>query len=322
MTTVETKFHHGLLSEIAALWDLRLSRVHSEIQIAGSPERSEFRVVVETDIGDLFILEQIFRNSLNRKRHIAKILDHLESSGLASIIAYRKSRAGGHILGFDGSFWQIQRFFPGVELDRPAYAFEKWRGKVLADFLIGLHRNILSMKEEGARTFSLKHYISRLMGDVQRCDPQYLGRIEPAFYLLKRVLFPVYDDLPVGFCHGDYHPVNVLWTPQGIGAVIDWEFCGIKSELYDAANMVGCLGIEHPDSLTADCVLRFIYDLKASGLYAQQGWDYFFELLLAIRFGWMAEWLRKKDLEMIEMECDYWDILMNNREQLKMIWKI
>ena len=45
----------------------------------------------------------------------------------------------------------------------------------------------------------------------------------------------------MAFAHGDYHPLNVIWTKAGIAAVIDWEFSGLKPEMYDAAILVGCL---------------------------------------------------------------------------------
>jgi aminoglycoside phosphotransferase (APT) family kinase protein len=42
---------------------------------------------------------------------------------------------------------------------------------------------------------------------------------------------------PVAFCHGDYHPMNIIWSADDIKCVIDWEFSEYKSEIYDAANI-------------------------------------------------------------------------------------
>ncbi len=53
----------------------------------------------------------------------------------------------------------------------------------------------------------------------------------------------------ISFCHGDLHPLNVIWGEKSIRAVIDWEFSGIKPEIYDLANMLGCLGMEDPANL-------------------------------------------------------------------------
>jgi len=41
----------------------------------------------------------------------------------------------------------------------------------------------------------------------------------------------------VAFCHGDYHPMNIIWSADDIKCVIDWEFSEYKSEIYDAANI-------------------------------------------------------------------------------------
>lgn len=315
-------FDQKTLSDIVRLWGFNLKHIRSEIPIFGSPERSEFRTVIESEHGNLFLLEQIFPSTLKRKEYIAQSLDALKRAGMETVIPYCKDRNGRQILTHDNHYWQIQRFFSGVGLDRPDYAFEKWRGGVLADFLLDLNKCAHVIDEVGSAQFSLKNYICRFMVDIKQCDPQYLTRIQPVFDFLRKNFFPFYNDLSVGFCHGDFHPINVIWSPSGIGAVIDWEFCGQKPEMYDAANMIGCLGIEHPSSLTADCVRTFIQQLQEGGIYAKESWKYLVELILANRFGWMSEWLRKKDLEMVEMECDYWDILMNNRKALKEIWKI
>jgi len=320
--SVETDFSEDVLAGVVRQWDLDLKQVHREQEIAGSPERSEFRVVIEDRQERLFILEQIFSRTLDRKRFIAGTLARLADNGLDAVIPYRKTREGNEVVPVDGMFWQLQPFRPGLALERPDYAFEEWRGRVLAAFLIDLKCSALQEASWHTEVFSLPQYITRLMSDITRCDPQYLERISPVFAMLRQSFFPIHDTLETGLCHGDYHPINVLWSSRGILGVIDWEFCGNKVEIYDAANMVGCLGIEHPDALVSGCVLRFLHDLKAAGIYTPQSWSSFWELLIAIRFGWMAEWLRKKDLEMVEMECDYWEILVKNKNTLKEAWGI
>jgi homoserine kinase type II len=315
-------FDKEILFEVTKLWDLELKRLHPEIPISGSPERSEFRIVIESNKQNLFILERVPASAVIRKKYVARHLDLLESSGLELVIPYRKNRYGEQVLPHDGKFWQIQDFLSGIALDRPSYAFEGWRGKVLADFLAQLRRCSADWHEQKQQPFDLRSYIDRFMRDVDRHDRQHLERIQPAFHHIRRKFLNVYDDLPTAFCHGDYHPLNVIWAPFGIGTVIDWEFCGYKTAMYDAANMVGCLGIEDPDALSEDCVCTFIDGLQKSGIYEKKSWGYFYDLIIAIRFGWMAEWLRKKDLEMVEMECDYWDLLLTHRKPLMKIWRV
>jgi len=88
---------------------------------------------------------------------------------------------------------------------------------------------------------------------------------------------PAYEKLPVAFCHGNYHPLNVIWSTDNIKCVIDWEFCGYKSELYDVANFIGCIGVEDPKSLTGDFVKGFIADMKESKIITKASWMYLLE---------------------------------------------
>jgi len=46
----------------------------------------------------------------------------------------------------------------------------------------------------------------------------------------------------------------MILSRTGAEALIDWEFCGLRPEMYDAALVVGCLGMEDPRSLTGDLV--------------------------------------------------------------------
>lgn len=118
------------------------------------------------------------------------------------------------------------------------------------------------------------------------------------------------DDLPVRFCHGDYHPLNVIWSASGINAVIDWEFLGHKPEIYDVAMMIGCLGMEKPQSLTGDLVFEFVKRLKESGLIAKKSW------------AWLSDWLKRSDQEMIDLEAVYIQLLLDNREIFIRSWGI
>ena len=77
-----------------------------------------------------------------------------------------------------------------------------------------------------------------------------LSKIGPVISFLENRFMKVHDMLPVSFCHGDFHPLNIIWSKDSIKAVIDWEFLGMKPEIYDAANLIGCIGIEDPQGLT------------------------------------------------------------------------
>ena len=116
--------------------------------------------------------------------------------------------------------------------------------------------------------------------------------------------------------------MNVIWSAKGINAVIDWEFLGYKPEIYDIGMMIGCLGMEKPQSLTGDLVFEFVKRLKESGLIAEISWSYLFEFVLALRFAWLSDWLRKSDHEMIDLEVVYIQLLLENRDVLIRSWKV
>ena len=95
---------------------------------------------------------------------------------------------------------------------------------------------------------------------------------------------------------------------------------GMKPEIYDLVNMVGCLGIEHPSSLVGDLVTNLIARLRAAHIFSDISWDHFIEFVVAMRFAWLSEWLRKDDREMVALELEYMDLLIQNREKLRQEW--
>ncbi len=116
--------------------------------------------------------------------------------------------------------------------------------------------------------------------------------------------------------------MNVIWDHHRIKAVIDWEFLGFKPDIYDLANLVGCAGIENPEGFGMPMVITFLREIRAAKIISSQGWQYFPEYILALRFAWLSEWLRKKDQEMLEMEAAFMDILIKNIKDLRYIWEI
>ena len=133
-------FSRKTLKTVADLWQVRLKKLHHNIPIQGSPERSVFRVVLEDENGKLFVLEQVPAKSLELKQKIARTLDFLSEKNLARIQPYLADEKGKHVIKYKNDFWQMIPFVRGVTLDREKYMYEKWRGPVLADFLIELRR--------------------------------------------------------------------------------------------------------------------------------------------------------------------------------------
>ena len=259
---------------------------------------------------------------VDRKREIAAALEYLAGQGLAGVHSYLRNRDGDFITKAAGGLWQVSPFIDGVELKRPEYTFDAWRGKALARFLIDMKE-----KSEGIpfgkprRPFSIAEFTRDLIIRMTRHNPERAAAVQNAYDHVEKHLFPAHDRLPVAFLPRRPHPVNVIWGDSDIRGVIDWEFSGYKPEIYDAALVVGCIGMEDPASLAGPLVMAFIQDLRAAGCFDASGFVVLPEFVIALRFAWLSEWLRKKDEEMVQMETDYIKLLLFHLGDLKEAWR-
>jgi homoserine kinase type II len=211
----------------------------------------------------------------------------------------------------------------GVALDRESYMYEKWRGQALAAFLIGLNSKVKNLPSGAAgNVFLLKDYIHKLTREINLYNKDICAEVNSIAGFLEKEFLPAYDRPPVAFCHGDYHPLNIIWSENDIKCVIDWEFCGPKSELYDAALLIGCVGVENPQALTGELVKSFIAKMMGANIITKKSWQYLVEFIVALRFAWLAEWLRQKDEEMIRLELDYMRLLTENKSGLEKAWPL
>lgn len=310
-----------ILADVLRHWDLELKAERPELVPAGSPERSLFRTVVEDAQGRRFVLERVASRTIGRKREIAATLDWFVSRGLAGVHGCLRNGRGDSLVKAAGGFWQASPFVEGVGLDRPGYVLESWRGRALARFIIGMKDASEGIPFGRPRKpFSIAEFTRDLMAKMTRHAPGLAEAVREVHGWLEESLFPLHDRLPVAFCHGDFHPLNVIWGEDGIRGVVDWEFSGTKPEIYDAALVVGCLGMEDPAALAGPMTLAFIGDLRASGRFDAQGFAVLPEFVTALRFAWLSDWLRRKDGEMVEMETDCIRLLFNDRERLRMAW--
>jgi len=314
-------FSREALKIILRLWQIKLKKIHKNIPIQGSPERSAFRIVLEDETGNFFVLEQLSSKSLENKKRIAATLDFLAKKNLACVQPYLASEKGEFVIEHKNKFWQLAPFIQGIELDREKYIYDKWRGPALANFLTDLHCKSKKLPSLYSRNvFSLKNYIYKLIREINLYNKEIKNEINGITYFLEIDFMSAYGKLPVTFCHGDYHPLNVIWSADNIKCVIDWEFCGYKSELYDAANLIGCIGVENPQSLTGDLIKSFIFDMKKAKIISKTSWTYLLEFIVALRFAWLSEWLRRKDTDMISLELDYMRLLIDNKNILQKTW--
>jgi len=304
-------------------WGLQIKSIIKNMEIAGSPERSELRFVVQDINEDLFIIESLFDKDIDHKLKIIYTLEFLAGKGMKEIQPYICNSKREYILHHDDRFWQLIPFIDGVSLNRPKYVYDKWRGKVIADFLIQLRTKSVGVPNFSASNFfSIKNYIYKLSNQIKEYEPVLAEEIQPIIEFLEKKFMGIHDNFPKAFCHGDYHSLNIIWSSDNINAVIDWEFLGYKPEIYDVANMIGCVGVEDPESLICDLVKDFIFYLKKAQIISDMSWEFLLEFVIALRFAWLSEWLRHEDREMIELETTYMRLLKNNFGDLQDAWEI
>jgi homoserine kinase type II len=314
-------FSREALKAVARCWHVSLKKLHHNIPVQGSPERSVFRVALEDNGGSFFVLEQLSAKALEHKRQIAATLDFLSKKNLFRIQPYLADEKGDFIVRHKNNFWQMIPFVRSVPLDRHKYMYEKWRGIALADFLIELRRKSEKLSFFAPpKIFSLKEYVYKLIREINLYNKDINAEIKNIESFLEKDFMSVYEKLPVAFCHGDFHPLNIIWSSDDIKCVIDWEFSGYKRELYDAANLISCVGVEDPQSLTGDLIKNFIAGMKGAGIISKTSWKYLVEFIVALRFAWLSEWLRRRDTEMIGLELDYMRLLIDNKNRLQKVW--
>jgi homoserine kinase type II len=280
-------------------------------------------MVVEDTEKKCWLLEKIPSHLKRCKLDIINLLTHLSNEQFEHALPYIATPDGAFHVDDEGGLWQLLPFIDGVSLDRPRYVFDEWRGPHMARCLAHLRQATAGFTVPGSRDFfSITDYITDMADSISRHNPELATPLSPILTYLKRSFFNTHDTLPTTLCHGDFHPLNIIWRSDGIHTLIDWEFFGLKPEGYDVANMLGCLGMEDPGGLSRGMALSFLEELKSRDFLRPESLRSLLDLTLAVRFAWLSEWLRKKDTEMIELELTYMYLLMENREKIKAIWGI
>ena len=284
-------------------WDIRFNCIRRDIDIQGSPERTIDRIVLQEKTGTLYLLEQFPESKFKVRHTVARAIEYLNQNGLAQALLYKKSNSGEFLPFFAGSCFQLSRFLDSTGIKRPDYLSSAKMGNGFASFLTRLSNASDGIENSiSLEFFSIKKYIYKLFNEMEIYNYSVYKRYLPFLIFLEKEFMPIHDKLPVSFCHGDLHPLNAIWDDDRIKAVIDWEFAGIKPDLYDAANLVGCAGIENPAGLGMPMVMTFLQQVRPQKLFSEMGWPFFPDYLLALLFAWLSEWLRQKDQEMIGME--------------------
>ncbi|MBQ4480600.1 MAG: aminoglycoside phosphotransferase family protein [Victivallales bacterium] len=309
------------LPHLVAHWGYDLHRCRPDLRIGGSPERALRREVLEDTNGELFVIEQLPLQKQAARELQAKALRFLADHRVAGVFPWLHTTEGRPGLLHDGFYWQLRRWVDGVPLPRDTYADDAWRGEVLANFLLEMRRATREGDIPGSAepAFSLAHYVQVLMPIFGNKLPQLATDLQPICQELAE-FFAKESALPCAFAHGDFHPGNAIWAEHDLNGVIDWEFCGIKPAAYDLANLLGCLGMDEPAQLYGPFATALVRKLRESDFLIDDGWHYLPELVAALRFAWMREWVARRDKPMITQELDFLWLVLDNRELLRQKW--
>jgi homoserine kinase type II len=311
------------LKEVLGFWNIDFKEVKKRLILYGSPERSMYRIGIADQNDSLFMLEKIAPTSKNRKLEIAKDLENLKSNDMLPLaVNYLPNNLGQYVTTANDELWMLTPYIQGVFLNQSTYLSEEWRGLVMADFLIALRtaQNTNFPFQNQECIYPIIPYVKELLSVMYSFNQTELSQLRRVIQYLEKHFFEVAPTLPLSFCHGDFHAANIVWGRHDVMGVIDWEFCGNQPELYDAANMLGCLGMENPSAFGLNIVKNFINQLKSSKLFSDLSWTFLFDLMLAQRFAWLSEWFRKNDEEMIDLEIVYMNLLLDNQEEIKSLW--
>jgi len=279
------------------------------------------RVVMEDTSGRRLLVEQFHPRKRALRNRVARGVDFLVTRGLTRVVPYRQTVRKEFLPVFEGACFQVSEFLEGTPLKRPDYLSSSAMGAHTARFLVQMADAATGMEQHlSFPRFSIRQYIHDLFRTMKRHDRAVHDRFLPVLGFLETEFMPAHDHLHLSFCHGDLHPLNIIWNNDEIRAVIDWEFAGIKPDLYDAANFVGCAGIENPEGLGMDMVMSFLSELHRTDVISDIGWRFFPEYILALRFAWLSEWLRKMDHEMIDLEHAFMTILVDHMPDIRQVF--
>lgn len=294
--------------EILDLWKIEFSET-VPLNIPGSPERASDRFAIKDTKNRKFILEKHHFWNKKRKTAIATNISLLKGQGYERCQPYLMSANNQTVEEFENRCWMVQPYVENDHLKRPDYLDNGEMGRNCARRLIEL-KNIDSSKLiDTVEGFCLKEHTENLLKKIE--GSRHVKKdISKILSVVRERFLPELDSVDKIFSHGDLHPLNILWKDNDVKVIIDWEFSGFRYEFTDVANLIGCLGFEHPTAFKRDFYLSLMDELDKNNYFSKKTRENIFLYVFGFRFSaWLNEWHKKNDIEMIELELDYLEIL-------------
>jgi len=300
------------IAAILTFWDKEFAGYCDGLAVVGSREYADARRVVQMQDGSRWIIDRFGADRKAAAEKTAAALSLLRDVGLSAVSPYAEGKYGRFY--HDGQqYWALLPYTPGAVTVRPLYAAEEWRGQALAAWLCEFAEKSVGIAARlGDDRFSYLDFLFDLEKKLRSHDASVFDRVEAAFRYLDAALKPKLEEIPAAFAHGDLHALNIIWSDSGINAVIDWEFCGMRPQGYDAALFLGCIAMEDPALIGDACAVRLMHDLRAAGVFVPATFAAMPALIVAGRLAWLSDWLHRGIDEMVEAECTLITILLNN----------
>jgi len=300
-----------LLRKVLARWNIDLADIIHE-NIPGSPERASDRFVVKDTEQRKYIVEKHHFWNKERKVKIANNIKAIGHRGFSACQPYLVSQNGAEVEEIDNRCWMVQPFIYNDRLLRPDYLDDGEMGRNCACLLIDLKSFWKADLYETVEDFDLKEHTENLIEKLK--GSRHIDRdLSQIIQVIKEQFIPKLNAVEKVFSHGDLHPINILWKDNKVKAVIDWEFSGFRHEFTDIANLLGCLGFEHPTAFKRDFFISLMEELDKNDYFSKEVRKSLFLYVFGFRFSaWLNEWHKKNDKKMVELELDYLEILLDN----------
>lgn len=220
-----------------------LGRIHQARYLAEGLMNRNWRI--ETDRG-VFALKQIVDVPVPKARRSLSVLDSLDARGLP-VCPPRRSSSADVVVEVGGRHYCLLPWAAGTHRQGADLAPEE--ASTLGALLGRIHTSLASPKAGlPAPADVSRAKVTAPEAAVAEADRflEVIGRIEDpgAFDLAaasaverRKVLIAEHAALrpaselprgPVGWTHGDFQPLNVLWDGSAVSAVLDWDRLGVR----------------------------------------------------------------------------------------------
>jgi homoserine kinase type II len=187
---------------------------------------------------------------------------------------------GGTLHDLDGGQYAVYRWVEGTHV--PGTQMTAGQAAEFGGVLAGLHRGLarvmepavpavrMKVADPGKAESAISAYTALIDGkDVRDEFDRYVaGQLRERQALLDAVRGDMPDPdvpwAPVGWVHGDFHDLNVLWDGERVAAVLDFDRVAVRPyafELVRSATLTFCHGDER--GLAIDLVAAFASGYRA-----------------------------------------------------------